>query len=296
MSFIQDFGFHKRLSVFVGGVFAVLLLWDFQLLIWNAYMLIDNNSEEEVQLFKGVRFNGPDEKNYRNHFVASKRQQADVVGKSNIFGKGAKVVKKKAKVRKTRLNIKLIGVFSAEETGRAIIEFKGEQKAYGLGEEIDGVNAEVISINNNYVEILRDGVKESIEIDSRTIKGEFGLKYKKRDDDIEYKAGGQVSRNVSLFKNEIINSPLDAVKKIKYIPVNVNGSFIGYRVFSGDKFNSFIESMGLEEGDLFTSINGIELRSVEEAQSAVLNMGSSSNIQIGIERDGKPLLISIKLK
>ena len=69
--------------------------------------------------------------------------------------------------QKTRLNLTLTGVVasSEQEAGTAIIENRGSQAVYGLGEKIEGTNATLQKVYNDRV-IIKNGVRnETLMLD-----------------------------------------------------------------------------------------------------------------------------------
>ena len=95
----------------------------------------------------------------------AKMQQLNLFG--NAAAKPAEPVAEVTDAPETRLNLTLTGVVasSEQEAGTAIIENRGSQAVYGLGEKIEGTNATLQKVYNDRV-IIKNGVRnETLMLD-----------------------------------------------------------------------------------------------------------------------------------
>ena len=101
----------------------------------------------------------------QNGVNIAKIQQLNLFG--NAAAKPAEPVAEVTDAPETRLNLTLTGVVasSEQEAGTAIIENRGSQAVYGLGEKIEGTNATLQKVYNDRV-IIKNGVRnETLMLD-----------------------------------------------------------------------------------------------------------------------------------
>lgn len=235
---------------------------------------------------------------------SSRQNHANVSGvqRLNLFGSAAEKEKTVEPVvtdaPQTQLNLKLTGVVasSVNESGAAVVDFRGKQAAYGVGENIEGTRASVHEVFVDRI-IIRNGTRfETLMLD--------GVEFNKLAS--SQLAGNQAAPTKSSgppsLKSNLqlrnVNSPVSSKKLaelrgrpeqfidyIKITPIRENGDLKGYRVNPG-KDTSLFANSGLRPNDVVTEINGLDLTNVGQAMQAMEVLRKSQKMEITVRRNG----------
>ena len=225
------------------------------------------------------------------------------VKRLNLFGDlTAKPVVEKAvtDAPETKLNLTLTGVVASnlQENGAAIIENRGQQQTYGVGEKIEGTNASLREVHADRV-IIKNGIRnETLMLD--------GIDYSK--------AGNNASRPINqpaspssansreqrrtlspeaiAASKQLQSQPANFTDFIAISPHRPNGDLVGYRVRPGKK-PSLFNAAGLKAGDVITEINGLDLTNVQQSIEAMNMLKQLQSLQMTVMR--KQELITIYL-
>jgi general secretion pathway protein C len=84
------------------------------------------------------------------------------------------------------------------------------------------------------------------------------------------------------------------MRQVRIRPYFENGR-PGGLMLSGIRDESIFSEMGLESGDIIKSINGRQIRSVEDAMTFYENMQSSGEVELEIERNGNSQILSVQI-
>ena len=215
----------------------------------------------------------------------------------NLFGDiaAAPVVAPVATVTdapETRLNLTLTGVVasSEKEAGTAIIENRGSQAVYGLGEKIEGTNATLQKVFNDRV-IIRNGSRdETLMLD--------GIDYEEANRRREQQARQrpQVDQRDRMSPRALSDEALEATAELRERPANFtdfisispkveDGQLIGYQVSPGKEPELF-KSAGLQAGDVISQINGLDLTDMQQSKEALNELRNAQTLELTIIRDG----------
>jgi general secretion pathway protein C len=93
---------------------------------------------------------------------------------------------------------------------------------------------------------------------------------------------------------EVQRGTLDAVlgnmsllaRSARIVPEMRNGKSVGFRLFKVKPDGAFAK-IGLQNGDVISSINGLEITSPEKALEVYAKLKSASHLNLGLERNGK---------
>tara|TARA_R110000868_G_scaffold302063_3_gene562554 strand:+ start:2513 stop:3454 length:942 start_codon:yes stop_codon:yes gene_type:complete len=227
------------------------------------------------------------------------------VKKLNLFGDLAAqpVVENKTVTEApvTKLNLTLTGVVSSSEIdeGAAIIENRNQQQTYGLGEKIDGTNATLAEVYVDRVIIKNGPSKETLMLD--------GIDYTKP----QNMPNTQPTRVIPLDNNDneerrtLSSEAVQATRELQQAPANftdfiniaphrVEGELQGYKVAPG-KNPSLFKSAGLENGDVITELNGLDLTDMQQSLEAMNAIRTAESIQMTVDRRGELLTIYLDL-
>ena len=212
----------------------------------------------------------------------------------------------------TQLNLVLSGVVStsAEDQGTAIIENRGKQATYAIGEKIEGTNATLSQVHTDRVIIKNGGRHETLMLD--------GLDFTKRRAPQQSPATGRITRGnnqSTATMGRIDNSPQPArelsdeavaatealrespssfIDFITVTPALEGGQMAGYKVKPG-KNPSLFESVGLQNGDIVIQINGLDLTDPAQAREAMGELRTAQSIELTVTREGEYITLYLDM-
>ena len=224
-----------------------------------------------------------------------------------------------APVEKEDLNIKLLGTSHLTGGGRdfAIVgDQSGNQQLYRLGETIPSVgrlvqigkNRAIIEHNGHRVviEIAKDSLGESGDDDaggSRPQRRPHGLRSPFirnpmiRPGRPAAKADGvrKVGPNKYAVERTTINSNMQDMShlltEVRALPVMQNGATNGFRL-SEIQPGSLFQQIGLQDGDVLTSISGERLTDPARALRMLSTLQTRSDVTLIVLRNGAPVRLS----
>jgi len=193
----------------------------------------------------------------------------------------------------TRLNLVLTGVVSSsiENAGTAIIENKGSQAVYGLGEKIEGTNATLQRVYTDRV-IIKNGIRnETLMLDGidfeeanrrRAQQVQTASTASPRQQESEVR---QLSREAVEATTALRQRPASFTDFISISPKTNEGQLIGYQVSPGVE-PALFKSAGLKTGDVISQINGLDLTDMQQSQEALSELRNAQTLELTIIRDG----------
>ena len=221
----------------------------------------------------------------------AKIQQLNLFG--NAAAKPAEPVAEVTDAPETRLNLTLTGVVASsdQEAGTAIIENRGSQAVYGLGEKIEGTNATLQKVYNDRV-IIKNGVRnetlmlDGIDYDEANRRREMQARQRPAPQEDEYEDDTvELSEEAIEATAALRERPASFTDFISISPKTEEGQLIGCQVSPGKEPELF-KSAGLEAGDVITQINGLDLTDLQQSQEALSELRNAQNIELTIIRDG----------
>ena len=225
----------------------------------------------------------------QNGVNIAKIQQLNLFG--NAAAKPAEPVAEVTDAPETRLNLTLTGVVasSEQEAGTAIIENRGSQAVYGLGEKIEGTNATLQKVYNDRV-IIKNGVRnetlmlDGIDYDEANRRREMQARNRPEPEELEEDTV-ELSDEALEATAALRERPANFTDFISISPKTEEGQLIGYQVSPGKEPELF-KSAGLQAGDVITQINGLDLTDLQQSQEALSELRNAQTIELTIIRDG----------
>ncbi|NVK55871.1 MAG: type II secretion system protein GspC [Alteromonadaceae bacterium] len=197
----------------------------------------------------------------------------------------------------TNLNLILSGVVSAssQDAGTAVIENRGKQAIYAVGDKIEATNATLSQVHPDRVIIKNGGRHETLMLQ--------GLDFTKRRAQPPVIAStGNRSASMSPIRDDeepvelsdeaiaateaLRNKPASFTDYIAVTPALEGGSMAGYKVQPG-KDPSLFNSVGLQNGDIVIQINGLDLTDPSQAQEAMGELRNAQSIELTVTRNGE---------
>lgn len=110
----------------------------------------------------------------------------------------------------------------------------------------------------------------------------------KKLDDTHYEIAAKVI-------DAVLANPTEAARGARVVPTIKDGKPIGFKLYA-IRPSSIYAHLGLRNGDTVKTINGYELTSPDKALDAYSKLRGATAVQLGLERRGKPLTLSITVK
>ncbi|NMH60791.1 type II secretion system protein GspC [Alteromonas ponticola] len=285
-SLVTFFNQHqKQLHILVVVLLSLYLLAFAARLIWQIIPQPDAstaplNIAESAQSVRGTKRGG----------------DISQIQRLNLFGEINQVeeprVEQVTDAPETQLNLTLTGVVasSIEQSGAAIIENRGTQNTYGLGEKIEGTNATLHQVFHDRV-IIRNGARhETLMLDGvdfaktkrrtppKMVPNNRALQRDEED-------ARRVSDEAAELAENIRDEPASFTDFISITPQTQNGQLVGYQVRPG-KSPELFEAAGLNAGDVIVQINGLDLTDQQQSMEAMNELRNAQVLELTVSRDG----------
>lgn len=214
----------------------------------------------------------------------------------------------------TRLNLTLKGVYATgNDDALAIISSGGrDEEFYKVGDSIPG-GAKLKAVYGDRVILERNAQLETLKlpkgkdtgidlspIPQQTVSGR-GPTTRPASAAHPPAAARTVARpaaappgGLNILRQEIMEDPPIFQDMVDASPARQDGRFVGYEVYAGSDDRLFGQ-LGLRDGDIVTSVNGLELNSPQAGFRAVKNLAAASEIRLVVLRGGGTLTIKRRL-
>jgi len=204
---------------------------------------------------------------------------------------------------KTQLNVKLTGLVSTPgrpEAGSAIIEQRGAEATYAVGDVIEGTRAKLhqvlddrvlLELNGRFETLMLDGVEFTriAQANAGLGQGDNAAAVDLVEEPIvlaEPIASGVINPDALARRDEILAEPMKFFDYVRVSPVQRDGQLVGYRLMPG-KDAAIFTQMGLQQNDLAIEINGIPLNDMQQAMRVINDLRDATEATLKIERDGE---------
>lgn len=219
------------------------------------------------------------------------------IARLHLFGQASREAARSSapvEAPETRLNLTLRGILFNTEPGltRAIISAPGrDDEAYQVGGQVPG-GATIDQIYADRVMLLRNGQYEMLRLPEEAAAGARTPAARTARQPAA-RGGGS---DMASIRQDIVSNPQHVANYIQGEPVNrAGGGIAGFRVFAGQNRAVFDQSE-LEEGDIVTNVNGIQLDGLDKAAEAMEQLSSSNAVTITVLRDGAEHTLQIQLQ
>jgi general secretion pathway protein C len=95
--------------------------------------------------------------------------------------------------------------------------------------------------------------------------------------------------------DQILENQAELMKSARIVPEKEGDKVVGIRLF-GIRPDSLLGTLGLENGDRLSSINGFEMSDPQKALEAYAKLRTADNLQLSVNRHGKPMNIDFHIK
>jgi general secretion pathway protein C len=95
--------------------------------------------------------------------------------------------------------------------------------------------------------------------------------------------------------DKILENQAELMRSARIVPEQQAGKVVGIRLF-GIRPDTLLGTLGFQNGDRLESINGFNMASPEKALEAYARLRTASNLNVKVNRRGKPLSIDFRIK
>jgi general secretion pathway protein C len=95
--------------------------------------------------------------------------------------------------------------------------------------------------------------------------------------------------------DKIIENQAELMKSARIVPEQENGKVVGIRLLN-IRPDTLLGKLGMQAGDRLQTINGFEMSSPEKALEAYAKLRTAPSIEVGLQRNGKPVTITFNVK
>lgn len=244
---------------------------------------------------------------------ANKKIDISKVQSLNLFGQFNEEFDNTAEIEvanapETNLNLILSGLVASDEKSiaAAIIENRGKQETYGIGDIITGTRANLEQVLMDRVIIKHSGRLETLMLDgfdynkpargitnnnttptSTAKSADAGV--------IDQRNDKQLATTAKNLRDELVKDPASIADYLQISPKSQAGSIIGYTLRPGKK-SEFFQQVGLKVGDVAVEMNGFDLIVPAQAMQAMAAMQTADDISLLVDRQGSltEILISVE--
>ena len=242
--------------------------------------------------------------------ASAKRVELSGVQKLSLFGSkdasSDSKQKKQAAVEqitdapKTNLSILLTGVVAStsERHGLAVIESKGNQDTYGLGDKIKGTSASLKEVYADRIIITNAGRYETLMLDGLNYttqsQANESLQQAKQQKSVQRVQRSELTQELADSRDELLADPSKLTDFLAISPVRGAEGVNGYRLNPG-KDKSLFKAAGFKANDLAKSINGYDLTDMGQSLEVMAQLPELTEIGVMVERDGQLVEIIFSL-
>jgi general secretion pathway protein C len=199
---------------------------------------------------------------------------------------------------------------SDPKTGIAMIaDAGGGERSWRVGEEV-AAGVRLVAVYADRVVLARDGGEETLKLARDTnlvpadvvrptpasVTGGAGAATTSNP-----AASGAATTSVKAPANwqqtvdRLRQNPAELMKRVQVVPVLDGGKLSGVRLSTGTDV-ALLNQIGLQPGDVVTSVNGTPIDSIERGQQIMSSLGSASSVRVTVLRGGKPTDVTVGLR
>ncbi len=227
----------------------------------------------------------------------------------HIFGlagsKPKPVIDKTPVAQVTRLNLSLIGVYSAQPMDRAIaiVSANGKpEEVFRIGDTITG-NARLLEVLPTEIVIDNGGKREIVKLPEQVassgstagLENLPGASVQNQTAGVQNGAPIELPESPKEIRDTLARNPAMLNKLVSAVPYRENGRILGYRL-TPKQSGGLLETNGILPGDVVTRVNGIALANQKNGIRALRKLVKATSVDLTILRDGVELPISIPLE
>jgi len=190
------------------------------------------------------------------------------------------------------MGISLKGTITGpSEIARAIIEESNAQKLYRIGDTLKG--ATLIAIFRNTVIMDVNGQQKMLVVEEAKSGPGLASRAGRTNRNPRFPVGNSVAGAGGV--PEAMKNMDQLLGNARVVPYYRGGQPYGFRV-SDVAEGAKVYELGMRTGDIIKSINGVPIRTPQDALNAYQELQNNTNVQMEIERQGTTTTLSVPLK
>ncbi len=286
------FSRYKRLLISTVEVLLVICLMSLLAeIFWSIYQVSQDSSEN-----RGV--------NVRPVQLASAPEvdRLSALDGFELFGKASEPVQKKVAqpkkitaIPRSRLPAKVTGLLSHNNPEQAlvIIEYKGRQQSYRIGDTIKKSRITIVAIHPDRVIVKDQGKEQALMLyPDQKISTVINVRQQPVSNSAPVTVNNRAAVNnrvaidrAIIDKAAILADPKKLTELVSISPVRLEGKMRGYRINPRKQPQIFLQA-GLQPNDLVVAINGTDLTDPAAAMAFLKNLDAFERIDLTVEREG----------
>ena len=225
-------------------------------------------------------------------------ERAYNIARFHLFGKKQAQAKQlaAAPLRETKLNLTLHGVVASDQPAfsGAIISAPGKnERFYSVETEVAG-GAVLKEVHPDHVVLLRNGQYETLRLPEQTLGQIQGNKAVPKAVNKARVASAQPKVSLREYRDTLVRNPQELAGMVSIAPYKEAGRVVGYTVKPG-RDKAIFGQLGLQAGDVVTSVNGIKLNNPARGLSVLRTLTGNKEVQLEIRRNGTPQSLTVNM-
>lgn len=213
--------------------------------------------------------------------------------------------------RDTQLDLQLVGILAGSEpdAGTAVIEVKGRQETFSVGDELPiGTRVRLAKVLPTRVVLDNNGTYELLELfkDSASLFVPYEKPRPTAADrqpnvpntqavPVEASGASDLGPKIAAeYRRKFYETPQSVSDLLSVQPVHGEGGLRGYRVTPAKNIDDF-KAIGFEPNDVIIGVNGLSLLDASNGARLYGLMRDAPEIIFDIERDSVPLTLTVIL-
>ncbi|MDT8271979.1 MAG: type II secretion system protein GspC [Desulfomonilia bacterium] len=180
-----------------------------------------------------------------------------------------------------------------KEISRAIIEEKNEQKSFKIGENVKG--AKILAIYRNKVIMDVNGQEQMLIVEEPRSSLQASAPRRREARAPTRPAVPEQREERPSGMTDIMRNLDQYIGKARVVPYFREGEPYGFRV-SNVTDEALIYELGVRSGDIIKSVNGIPVRTPEDAFLMYQELQNESSVELELERQGQSTTINVPLR
>ena len=245
--------------------------------------------------------------------AAAGQAPAGSIAQWHLFGDAMPVARQVVAAPETQLRLFLRGTLNTDVDGEGIAiiaDAEGGEQAYRAGDALPG-GATLTEVHAGRVLLSREGVLEQLSLPLEPVGAAAATPPRPpggKD------ASGVIGPGMRPGALSLINPgisragpQIDAATRaalpdlaalasqVQVFPVMENGRFAGVRLATG-RDSDLLSRSGIRPTDIVTAVNGIPLDGPQRQQQLLDSLAGGGPVQVTVQRDGKPVQLSVSLR
>lgn len=247
------------------------------------------------------------------NYDLTKLQELNLFGQYNVQVKEV-TVEQITNAPETRLQLTLSGLVASDDVkiAAAIIENKGKQETYGIGDIIKDTRASLEQVLIDRVIIKQSGRAETLMLDgadynqpaqtvshkqesNKQMVAQNANPVQAAENVVDQRENQSLSNSAKQLRADLNNDPGKITDYLRISPANKGGELVGYRLSPG-KNPDFFNLSGLKSGDIAIEMNGHNLLAPLEAAQAMTALKTERDISLLVNRNSDLIQILFSIE